>query len=175
MLDSLETLQAGKGIEPVWPGNGGHAAGGEEGRLTQTTPCTSRASWATMLARPLRMVSGRCRAHQVLGLPGQAVLLTAAGPGQPTGALKVPGSVGRWGPLCLGWRGLAPAGRGRGPLTLVGETGGPSSARAAAGSGGRCAPRWSTGPPCVGGLGFRPEALTFLSKVTSDREHRALS
>lgn len=117
---------------------------------------------------------GRCRAPSGTWPPRPGSTAHGCGPGQPTGALKVPGeSIGQWGLSCLGWRApLSPAGRGRGPLTLVGETREDQLCpRAAAGSGAGVLPDGARGRPCGGWAGVLDPDPAFLSKVTSDREH----
>ena len=102
MPDSLGP-QAGKGTEPVWPGSGGHAAGRGRGGSPDNT-VYFRASWATMLARPLRMVS-RALPSSIRYLASQARQYCSRLRARAAqGALNVPGE---WDQLVHGTSGHA--------------------------------------------------------------------
>lgn len=166
--------QAGKGTEAVWPGSGGHATGRGEGRLTRQHRVLQGLLGHHVGKTAEDGLQGVAKLHQVLGLPGQAVLLTASGQGSPRGAEGAWGERGQVGSLLSGLEGapLSPTGRDRGPLTLVGETGGPALPTGSSWQRSRCAPTWSTGLPVSGGAGVQDPVPAFLSKVVSDLEHR---
>ena len=140
-------------------------------------------------------LQGVAELHQVLGLPGQAVLLTAAGQGSPRGAERAWGERGQVGSLLSGLEGAPtvpdrqgqrpthprggdrrtslPMGssgqRDRGPLTLMGEAGGPALPTGSSGQrdqGPLTLVEETGGPAC-------PRAAQAAERVCSHMEHGA--